>query len=142
MSDSLISNTSGDDKISINQECISSFRLQNTNVNNEDKPVNIGTNMELNENNDMKHNEKPDDILDDVLDDVPNEESDEESDESLQSSSFNYYNTMYNCPCIGGCGNMTNGSQYCCKYYCPREEEQNDDDNELEHQPNYKKVKY
>ena len=33
---------------------------------------------------------------------------------------------QYDCPCIGsayGCPEKTNGSQYCCKYYCPYEED-------------------
>lgn len=37
-----------------------------------------------------------------------------------------YYRCIghYDCPCIGsgyGCPEKTNGSQYCCKYYCPYE---------------------
>ena len=33
---------------------------------------------------------------------------------------------QYDCPCIGsvyGCPAMTNGTQYCYKYYCPYEDD-------------------
>lgn len=34
-----------------------------------------------------------------------------------------YFNSMYDCPCIGeGCKEFTNGSQYCAKTYCMTEE--------------------
>ena len=31
------------------------------------------------------------------------------------------YDDPYIFDCIGGCGSKTNGSQYCCKLYCPYE---------------------
>lgn len=41
-----------------------------------------------------------------------------------------YYRCIgqYDCPCVGssyGCPAKTNGSQYCCKYYCPYEANHN-----------------
>jgi len=69
-------------------------------------------------------------------------ESDEESEEKPQATSFNQYNVTYDCPCIGGCGTMTNGSQYCCKFYCPfeeideEEEQKEEDGDKMEHQSN------
>jgi len=38
------------------------------------------------------------------------EESDEPEDDSP--------NGAYTWPCVGGCGEMTNGSQFCCRTYC------------------------
>ena len=47
-----------------------------------------------------------------------------------QMSYEEYYRCIgqYDCPCIGssyGCPAKTNGSQYCCKYYCPYEVDHN-----------------
>lgn len=48
--------------------------------------------------------------------------------ESLSEEEYFRYVGQYNCPCIGsvyGCPAMTNGTQYCYKYYCPYENEAN-----------------
>ena len=32
-----------------------------------------------------------------------------------------YYESLYDTDCVGGCGYKTNGSQFCCKTYCINE---------------------
>ena len=51
--------------------------------------------------------------------------------ESLSEEDYFRYIGQYDCPCIGsayGCPAMTNGTQYCYKYYCPYEDEANQND--------------
>jgi len=51
--------------------------------------------------------------------------------ESLSEEDYFRYVGQYDCPCIGstyGCPAMTNGSQYCYKYYCPYEDKANQND--------------
>lgn len=43
------------------------------------------------------------------------------------------YTSMYDTPCVGGCGNFTNGSQYCCKTYCINEFNNSSSDNDENH---------
>lgn len=42
----------------------------------------------------------------------------DEEDKNMNEYINKKYLDMYDTECIGGCGNMTNGSQYCCKTYC------------------------
>ena len=51
--------------------------------------------------------------------------------ESLSEEDYFRYIGQYDCPCIGsayGCPAMTNGTQYCYKFYCPYEDEANKND--------------
>lgn len=51
--------------------------------------------------------------------------------ESLSEEDYFRYIGQYDCPCIGsvyGCPAMTNGSQYCYKFYCPYEDKANQND--------------
>lgn len=48
--------------------------------------------------------------------------------ESLSEEDYFRCIGQYDCPCIGsayGCPAMTNGTQYCYKFYCPYEDEAN-----------------
>jgi len=48
---------------------------------------------------------------------------------SLTDEDYFISTGQYDCPCIGsvyGCPAMTNGTQYCYKYYCPYEDEANE----------------
>ena len=44
------------------------------------------------------------------------------------------YTTIYDTPCVGGCGNLTNGSQYCAKLYCPFESFDTDSETEMNYE--------
>lgn len=62
--------------------------------------------------------------------------------ESLSEEDYFRYIGQYDCPCIGsayGCPAMTNGTQYCYKFYCPYEDEAIHNDVFIEE--NKKKVK-
>ena len=48
---------------------------------------------------------------------------------------------MYEFDCIAGCGEKTNGSQYCCKTYCYKEKYDNDNDNDNDNELPRKKIK-
>ena len=56
----------------------------------------------------------------------------DEEDKNMDEYINKKYLDMYDTECIGGCGNMTNGSQYCCKTYCMFEKTESSTDEEEE----------